>query len=660
MAKNKQPIPTTEQFKEPTVPSPYAKDFFKSLIEQVGTEWEVGYRHQNPRIQQNLARLKLYNNQRKDASAVGDTTLFTVMQTILASFYEDELTVNFVGREDGDDEIAEMITAMAKHDHKKMGKDEIDYFWLWDTLFYGRGLVYINEYDRKEMIPKPELFDPSTFLRDPKASSVNGNNGRGGMRFGGREIEFGKHELTKETGYFDFDDLKGQSEVKSLINQAQQERDSAQGHNTEQFNKSDEDLGDNQLYPGTQWFTHWKAPNSDKVKKVMVILANNRSKVIKYVEFDKRFPIVDRPLYPTSKSWDGTSIPDLVEDKQRQKSVALNLVMQGMKADLYPMYLYDEDRIKNKGDLLKFAFNKFVGVKGGGDIRGAVNPMNKSTPKMDLANWVLNTLDASAQIATATPDMQQGQISDQQRTLGELNLVASKVDTRYSLTAKVFSWSEEDFWRFWYLLHKEHFTDGVDEKIIRIVGASGTRFRTILKEDIIAFVDPDIEVESKQVSEAKNLRERILLQGYFKLLIESGQKTNMMFSLRKLGKLNGFTTDEVEAILPPTPEELVAEEENEKLSENQLVQVSTKDDHQTHYYVHAKAADTPAKIAHMKAHRVAMKIVRQQPELGTPEDQMPPQQANGQQVGARNNPAGNPLTVTPSRATQPNVGVETR
>ena len=41
----------------------------------------------------------------------------------------------------------------------------------------------------------------------------------------------------------------------------------------------------------------------------------------------------------------GVSIPDLVEDKQRAKSIFKNLRIAAEKARIYPMYLYNRDKI---------------------------------------------------------------------------------------------------------------------------------------------------------------------------------------------------------------------------------------------------------------------------------------------------------------------------
>ena len=167
----------------------------------------------------------------------------------------------------------------------------------------------------------------------------------------------------------------------------------------------EENLGANAQYDITLWNTHFEMEGA--VKKVKVWLANERTKVIglQVVKTDY-WPIIDRPLYPTSHDWDGTSIPDLVEDKQRARAVAQNLGLDAMRADLYPMYIYDSNKITNRKDL-EFDFNKFVPIDAQNKSVGdAIMPLSKARPNMDLLNFIYTSLDVSAQKATATPELQ--------------------------------------------------------------------------------------------------------------------------------------------------------------------------------------------------------------------------------------------------------------
>lgn len=618
------------------------EDVQKKLIKQCQAEYVLGKEHQENRLLTELSRLKLFNNQRKDADRVGDLSLFSIMQTFLAALYTNNMVAVFTGREEGDDDTSENLNSLAKFDYKLMKKHIVDYFWIWDTCFFGRGLISLEEFNRDEryQCPVPANIDSMTFIHDPDAISVNGMiHNDGGMRFGGMEQKIRAGSFSAKNGYFNYTDKEGEidltmdDEIDSLQKRAMEERDNAQGLTHLIEGLSTEDMGDNVMYPVLRWYTRFNG------HKIGVTLADARTRIIKINVFGKDekvdFPIIDRPLFPHSKSWSGTSIPDLVEDKQRHKSVLMNLAMDGVKLSTYPSTLYDEDRIKNKADLMKTRFNKFVGVKGVGDIRSAVQPMNKPEVRMDLVKMILDMLDNSAQIASAAPEMQQGQLSGEQRTLGELNLVQANVTKRHTLAGKVFSWSEEAFWMMYYQSYKTHFKDDIDEKVIRISGAWGNKWRSLTRENIILDRDPDVDIEVKDDVEATRARERILVQAFGQTLFLE-PSANRRYFTKRLAKLNNFKHDEIERLLPPTPDELIAEEENEKLSRNELVPVNPNDNHIVHYEINNKAADTPAKEAHMAATRLAMKIQKQQPELFP---QLAEQAAAGQPTDAAGIPA---------------------
>jgi len=67
---------------------------FKELIDQINSEFNISYWFMKPKWEEWALRLKLYNNQKRDKSAVGDPLMFTIHQTVLASLYDDTLSVH--------------------------------------------------------------------------------------------------------------------------------------------------------------------------------------------------------------------------------------------------------------------------------------------------------------------------------------------------------------------------------------------------------------------------------------------------------------------------------------------------------------------------------------------------------------------------------------
>src|SRR3972149_10099094 len=394
--------------KDNGIPTTQGRDTFLNLQKQCAAEYDLAWKHQKPKKDEAEVRLKLYNNQKRNKKAVGAPTMFTIHQTILASLYVDRLDVDFTGKEEGDEDVADNLNFLAENDYSEMDKDIVDYDWIWDTCFFGRGILAVDEYirdpDSNLFLPVPRVLDPITFLRDPYATSVNGDLlGRGSARFFGYEVKMTRAEMEENQHIFDdidFKKLQFSSGTQSILQDAVEARVQAQGLQSVIKDEAETRLGANAQYAITEWYTHYKIGNT--VKKVRCWLANDRTKVIgiQVLKHDY-WKVVDRALYPTSHDWDGTSIPDLTEDKQRARAVAQNLGLNAMRADLYPMYIYDTDKMTNRKDL-KFDFNKFIPVDAKGEpLTTALLPMIKSRPNLQLLDFIYNSLDLSAQKATA-------------------------------------------------------------------------------------------------------------------------------------------------------------------------------------------------------------------------------------------------------------------
>ena len=582
------------------------------IIRQVNEEFEMSLSFNETKRKKMLARLKLYNNQMRDDKAVGDPLLFTVFNTVLASLYDDRLMSSAEGREDGDEDVEDNLNALMNYDYDVMQKSELDYFWDWDANFFGRGLVLFMQFDRGEkMCPAPELIPATTFIRDPRASSVNGDmNGKGSMRFGGWETGATYYELKDLPAYFNLQALKKEKELKSTLSELREAHREAQG--LENFpDGKEETLGKHENYEFRllNWMTTIKG------EKYLITLGNSRTVIVRLVKLDynDRWPIIDRTLYPMANNWEGVTIPDLCEDKQRARAVLLNIAVESAKTDVTPSYVYDSTKITNKNDL-NFKINKFIPVAGA--TNNAISPVQKSNAHQ-YASLIMDVLDQSAQRATGATELRQGIQSDKNRTLGEQELAAAGGDRRFSMSAKIYGWSERKFWQQWYVLYKKHFKEGIDEKVIRIQGALSPLWRPLKRENIISEVDPDIKIDSLIISEAKRGRQ-LQSFGQFASFALADPTSNKRFIQKKMGKLNGLSKEEINLAFPPTVDELQAEDENVLLNEEKLPRISITDDHMTHIDIHSKANQNIFSVAHIAMHKKLMTQKRDRPDLFPP------------------------------------------
>lgn len=177
------------------------------ILEQLKAEYREGYDWIQPKRLQVLDRMRLFSNQTRNKELVGDTTLFTIFQTVFSKLYEDKLNSNFVPNHPDDTDKVDALNPIARYDYYQMGKDKIDYQWDWLTCFWGAGFLDVSEWDFKNSIMRPSVVNNAILILDPKGSEVNGDQrGFGAFRYWQREIVKRMDEMKKE-GYEDLGEL---------------------------------------------------------------------------------------------------------------------------------------------------------------------------------------------------------------------------------------------------------------------------------------------------------------------------------------------------------------------------------------------------------------------------------------------------------------------
>ena len=100
------------------------------------SEYQLGYNYVNTRRMRLRDRRRLYNEVLKDPEKISTNDIYAVMQTLLALYYIDELSVNFMPRNPRYDEMAENIQNLAKFDYTEMDVESLSYRVQRDRLFY--------------------------------------------------------------------------------------------------------------------------------------------------------------------------------------------------------------------------------------------------------------------------------------------------------------------------------------------------------------------------------------------------------------------------------------------------------------------------------------------------------------------------------------------
>jgi hypothetical protein len=574
------------------------------FLKQMKSEYEFATRELKTWVDINLRRLKLYNNQKRNEKHIGEPLLFTHTNSWIASMYDDTFDRVWVAREAGDVETAENMTAVAEYDYELMEKDQLQYDEIFDFLFFSYSITDQLEFNPRLKCPMAHLIDPLVFYYDTFGNSIEK------MRFLGWDMYMSELEIKTSPmlGQEVLEKLKKMdSGGMSHKDEARKERLEAMGGTYSHFKR--DDMQDNNLHELIQWRSILDG------KKVVALLAPKCGEILgcKYLPQDKNgnsmsWFVSSKRFNPSPHSFKGTSLPDLLEDKQRQKAMIINDQINLARSLVYGSYLYDQNKVTNKYDL-KWGYDKWVGVDG--DPTNAVMAMRKDTNSLAFLDNTLGYIDMSAQKASATPELQQGVLSEQQRTLGELNLIATSSKNRYSLALKTFAVGERDFWGLYYLQYKIHFSEGLGKKIVRI-GGSGRVFREFTKDNIICKVDPDIRIESRAVNEAREQGRFRLLIGMADLVMQDPTADKRAWTKDMMG-MAGVNKQQIDNWFPRTSDEILAYEQNEQINKDEMPEFLVNDNHLVHIRIHREAKECKTKQDHIITHMKALKIEQENP-----------------------------------------------
>ncbi len=570
---------------------------YKTLQEQVNDEIATSrsYCEEGWEIDRN--RVKLYNNRGRSATAIGDPLVFTQFQSFVAAMYDDKLKVEFIPNAKDGVLVAENLNPLYERDAIEMNKPVLDFGWLWNTCFFGRALMIVHQWNGELLIPQPELVNMLTWHRDPNATSMNGDsNGKGGSRFGGRPISLTWNDL-QNGQYVNIDEIKDSPET----NQEQVDADQAikEAHGFEPINDV---TTANKLYSFMEWYTWFemKKKGGETVRKRVLVTMDNSGLIVRFMVLkdQEAWGILEKTVYPDPLSWEGVSIVDILEDKQRARARIINASLFNVESNVHQMYAYDSQKIKD-GSFLNFGFNKHIPVNGSPD--NVIRPIERKQIGQEV-DYMLNWIQDVAQRATGITEIQQGAITGAKRTATEIATVSEGADTRFSLSAKIFGWSEASFARYWHKMYKMYFSEAVNEKTLRLNGMLGYTWKPLKKSDIVGKTDPEIKVESKIVGEARRLRELQNFTNSYNILAVD-PSTNKEFLSRKLAKLNGYSTSDMGMLFNPNPDRIVAQEENKELDKGEDVKISGNDNDIMHIDEHQKLDVTkPAVKAHIDRH----------------------------------------------------------
>jgi hypothetical protein len=134
--------------------------------------------------------------------------------------------------------------------------------------------------------------------------------------------------------------------------------------------------------------------------------------------------------------------------------------------------------------------------------------------------------------------------------------------------------------------------------MIGYYGAS--KFVEVSKRQFIPEVDPSIEVVSSLVAEPQKVVRRRDLAETIPILAQIGG--NVKYAVRNLLRDMDFTPEQIDLLLPPSPHQLKARQENEYLKDGVWIDIDENDNDIEHIEEHYKIEENDVVKLHIEAH----------------------------------------------------------
>lgn len=586
------------------------KETVSSFLQDIWmTEWDVLIQVQHQKeISREFVRNKrrefevderLLFNQKTNPELIGDTTLFNVHTALMARSFSDKINITFrwgTGEEQKTKTIQKMYNEDFDTPEMKMIKYQKDY----DKYLYGVGIVARIGWDWIYKKNKFQVVDPKTWYPDLNWDYITGN-----YSYSGFDKLAYKRDL-ENMWYENVDKLAQPSEWIDWIEQQKQDTQEELGF--EWPKESDE-----QYNPQYEIYMHFAIFNG---KWCWVITGNNEQVILKAGmckagnKFEEEYPELIRPAftfyYWKPRRYDpmGFRVADYVRDIQINKSKIANLRMDKMKAELYPMYLFNSDYVK--GADLGFGFNKFIPFKSGVDW--PINPQNILSPivpntRVDTSFQIDQSMDRQIEKSTSIGEVAQGTTTESRETLGTNQLIQSNTDINLSLNTKLDNLSEENLaieWLKWYYIN---FTNA-DTKIIYASEGFMEVPIIIKKDDFFIEWNIRIDIETSSETEVRKNKQRLAFNQTVPLILQDTKipDVSKRRALRRVWEINGIAQEQIDEELPKLPDEILQEQENVLLAEWIYVDIKPDDDDLAHLICVEAVTHTTEWLLHKQAH----------------------------------------------------------
>lgn len=533
----------------------------------------------------------------------------------MAREYQDKPSVLFDTTDFSQKDAVTYLNAVFKEDFEEDDMEIISYYTLWFKYLFGVGIKSKIGWDGDRKRNIFQWVDPRIWVPDPDGDYVTGE-----YAYTGFEKMYDQGGLF-ETGWLNLDKASPM-QFSAFSQQLQKYKD-------QQLDFLP-NMGTNTVVnPWFDIYYHFFKVQDKKgcERKAMAIFSNDRRNLL-YVklleasckEEEKNPSLIPFPFSfhywkPEPNNPFGNRPANYIRDIQKYKSLIANLRFKKAKAELYPMYFYNQKYIKNRADLT-FGFNKFIAVNTGADgavpIDSIIRPFSPDS-RADNSFRIDQSLDLQGDRSTSIGDNLMGTSSTGSDTATEQQIIQTNADINLSLNPKINNWGEKQFVRLWLRGYLENFADG-DKKFISMNTGIGTIPVQLTKKDFLVGMMVKIKIVSGSQIEAQKNKEKLALN-VLSAFIQASDVPDFSkkLMLREMATANGIDPMKVLSLIPKMPQELIAENENGLLLNGLPVQIKPTDDDVTHLILHNAGGNSPQCVLHRLAH-IQQFIAKGQPK----------------------------------------------
>lgn len=597
-------------------------------INDIRSNYQESFDFLQKRKERQVNQLVLLNNLNRADQNIASTLLLTLFNRVLSEQYDDKIQIKFLPSQGIHQKQLNSYNSLAQSDYIEMNKAKLDYDWMWDALFFGRGYVETIRFNKKRKIMEPAVINPLVFGYDPYFENVQD------WRYYWKWVTKTKWELEKLIEAGVITGIKSTKDIPPGIEpylwDYQTKRDTAKKGNSPPIN-----TGTGDVFQILEFFAYNKKGNKcvywidkgfNKILFEQELDLKDGEQIVtpdgKSIDTGSKWPIVVKEAFREPHSTITFSMADLLEDKHRAKSVLLNLAYIAAKDKANPIYGYNPDKVRDVSQFFSRQINQHIPM----DDNTAAWPLNIEEPMSAGLMSFITILTQEAELPTGTGMPGQPTGSKGKQTATQAALSQQLNDMTKSLHSKILQFGEAEFWSHWFHRYKRYEKD-LGSKMANIVGVKDIKSIEIDLSDFRTDFPPGILVYSAKEAEFKELVLRRDLMNLYPQLAENLGPEGMR-NFNKHVFFPKFLQDPsmIDIMFPDTIDEIKAQQENEVLSKNKYPKVLETDDHLAHIYTHYSVQPkTMATWFHIAEHE---DYYHKQKKAQMQQQQAPPPQNN--------------------------------